>query len=58
MKFLLLLFVLGTVLAIPHRDQVALVNSLIVGRDNKDDLKNWICGTCDDSNKPQHTYWI
>lgn len=54
---LLALLVLITV-SIPYEDQMALTNSLIVGRDDQSDLLEWTCKTCDPSNKPLHAHII
>lgn len=44
--------------ALPRDDQIALANSLIVGRDGLDELYNWNCKVCDTSNKPLHAHII
>ena len=43
---------------LPFEDQIDLANSLIVGKDDMSDLKNWECAVCDLSNKPLHTHFI
>lgn len=43
-------------LSIPYSQQLALVNSLEVGRD--EDPNTWTCVGCDESNKPINTYII
>jgi hypothetical protein len=53
---LLALVILST--ALPYADQMALANSLIVGRDDESDLYNWECKVCDASNKPKHAHFI
>lgn len=40
---------------IPYPDQMALANSLIVGRETD---TNWECKVCDASNKPIHSHVI
>ena len=42
--------------SIPYHQQLALVNSLEVGRD--EDPNDWTCVGCDESNKPINTYII
>lgn len=44
--------------ALPYEDQIVLANSLIVGRDDMQDLYDWTCKVCDLSNKPIHTHFI
>ena len=58
MKQLYILVGLLSVLAfsIPYSQQLALVNSLEVGRD--EDPNEWTCVGCDESNKPINTYII
>lgn len=46
------------VISIPYDDQIALANSLIVGRDDHSDLYNWECKVCDSTNKPIHAHPI
>lgn len=53
--FLVLLYVATS---LPHEDQMALANSLIVGRDDLSDLYTWTCKVCDASNKPIHAHII
>lgn len=43
-------------LALPWNDQIALVNSLEVGRD--EDPTVWACTGCEDANRPISTYVI
>ena len=43
-------------LALPWNDQIALVNSLEVGRE--EDPTVWACTGCDETNKPISTYII
>lgn len=54
------LFVVLSVLvlasAIPYRDQIALLNSLEVGR-NEEPI-TWACTGCDENTKPIHSYII
>lgn len=50
---LLAVLVLQTV-SIPYKEQIALVNSLQVGR--KEDPMTWGCVGCDESNKPLLSY--
>ena len=57
MRLLIALAVfLAVAIALPYNDQMALTNSLIVGR--TDDLNDWTCKVCDDSNKPLHAHYI
>lgn len=59
MKTTLIFFaVLYIAAAIPYEDQMALANSLIVGRDDLSDLYEWVCKACDASNKPIHAHII
>lgn len=55
-----LLFIVGLLislsLSIPYQQQIALVNSLQVGREQ--DPNNWSCVGCDETNKPLYTYVI
>ncbi len=44
--------------SIPYEDQMTLANSLIVGRDDYQDLYNWECKVCDSTNKPIHSHPI
>lgn len=46
------------VCSIPYQEQMALANSLIVGRDDSSDLIEWKCKVCDPSNKPIHSHII
>lgn len=46
------------VVSLPYEDQMALANSLIVGRDDSSDLYSWTCKVCDNSNKPTHAHVI
>ena len=43
-------------ISLPYNQQLALVNSLQVGRD--DDPTEWTCVGCDDTNKPLTTFII
>lgn len=52
--FLATIFALAT--ALPWKSQIALVNSLEVGRD--EDPLTWGCVGCDESNKPLTSYII
>lgn len=47
---LLVAYLAISCLAIPFRDQIALVNSLEVGRDEEPMV--WACTGCDSTNKP------
>lgn len=58
MKALLLLSLLYLAAALPYEDQMALANSLIVGRDDQSDLYEWTCKACDASNKPIHAHIV
>lgn len=42
--------------SLPFKQQIALVNSLEVGR--LEDPMDWTCVGCDESNKPIHSYVI
>lgn len=42
--------------SIPWKSQIALANSLEVGRD--EDPNTWECAGCDSSNRPSHSYII
>lgn len=53
--FLALIYVIS---AIPYDDQMALANSLIVGRDGDTTLYEWTCKVCDASNRPLHAHFI
>ena len=55
---LALLLLAYLTVALPYEDQMALANSLIVGRDDQSDLVNWVCKVCDSSNKPIHSHVI
>jgi hypothetical protein len=55
LAFLALIFIVSS---LPYRDQMALANSLIVGRDDQSDLVEWTCKVCDASNKPVHSHII
>lgn len=46
------------IVALPYEDQMALTNSLIVGRDDQSDLIDWTCKVCDASNKPIHAHIV
>lgn len=58
MKALIILFLLYLATAIPYEDQMALANSLIVGREDQSDLYDWTCKVCDASNRPIHAHII
>jgi len=53
---LLLVGLIAVASAIPWKAQIALANSLEVGRD--EDPNTWECVGCDASNQPLHTYII
>lgn len=57
-KALILLTLASIVVGLPYEDQMALANSLIVGRDDQSDLYSWTCKVCDASNKPTHAHII
>ena len=57
-RMLLVIAIISAVLCIPYHDQMSLANSLIVGRDDFEDLYNWQCKVCDASNKPIHSHPI
>jgi hypothetical protein len=52
----LILVTLGSCL--PYVEQMLLANSMIVGRDDLDDLANWDCNVCDSTNRPLHAHYI
>jgi hypothetical protein len=57
MKFILIInFLISLCLAVPYHHQLALVNSLQVGRD--EDPIEWTCVGCDEDNKPLRTFII
>lgn len=56
--FIILASILCLSAAIPYEDQMALTNSLIVGRADQSDVIEWVCKTCDASNKPIHSHII
>lgn len=58
MKALILLLAVYLVASLPYEDQMALTNSLIVGRDDQSDLYSWTCKVCDSSNKPMHAHIV
>ena len=58
LKLITLSLVVLISFALPRDDQVCLANSLIVGRDNMQDLLDWTCKVCDSSNKPWHAHVI
>lgn len=51
-----ILFVIAA--SLPFEDQRVLANSLIVGRDDYQDLYNWECKVCDSINKPIHAHFV
>lgn len=58
MKAIIVLLVIYVATAIPYEDQMALANSLIVGREDQSDLFEWTCKVCDASNRPIHAHII
>lgn len=58
MKTFLLLLCVYLAASLPYEDQMALSNSLIVGRDDLSDLYSWTCKVCDPSNKPLHAHIV
>lgn len=59
MKTIIVILIFLTLAAsLPYHDQMCLANSLIVGRDNDEDLITWTCKVCDSSNKPLHAHSI
>jgi hypothetical protein len=54
--FIVLLALTIALQALPYREQIALVNSLEVGR--IEDPMDWTCAGCEDWNKPIHSYVI
>lgn len=55
-NIVLLATIVAVATCIPWKSQLALVNSLEVGRD--EDPNTWACVGCDQSNQPLHTYII
>ena len=55
-SFLLITVLIAMVSAIPWKSQIALANSLEVGRD--EDPNTWECHGCNKNNQPLHTYII
>lgn len=55
-SILILLSLIAFTLALPYKHQLALVNSLEVGR-NEDPMV-WACTGCDEDNKPLNSYVI
>lgn len=58
MKTIIVLTLVSLVLSLPYEDQMALANSLLVGRDDQSDIYEWSCKVCDASNKPIHAHVI
>lgn len=58
MKSIIVLTLLYLAVSLPYEDQMALANSLLVGRDDLSDLYEWNCKVCDNSNKPIHSHFI
>jgi len=52
------LTLLHLAVTLPYEDQMALANSLLVGRDDLSDLYEWNCKVCDNSNKPIHSHVV
>ena len=55
-NLLLLLALVPLTFALPFKHQLALVNSLEVGRE--EDPMTWSCVGCDEDNKPLNSYVI
>ena len=59
MKVLIpILYLLVLSVALPYVDQMLLATSMIVGRDDMEDLINWECNVCDSTNRPLHAHYI
>ena len=59
MKLLLVgLFLVVLACSLPEIDQMLLANSMVVGRENENDLVNWECNVCAPVNKPLHAHYI
>lgn len=59
MKTIIVILIFLTLAAsLPYVDRMCLANSLIVGREDQQDLVDWICKVCDISNKPLHAHII
>jgi hypothetical protein len=59
MKAFILCLVLVTLgSCLPYVEQMLLANSMVVGRDDIDDLALWDCNVCDSSNRPLHAHYI
>ena len=58
MKIIALVLLLGIAVSLPHIEQMLLANSMIVGRDDQQDLINWECNVCDETNRPLHAHYI
>lgn len=53
-----LICLLAVASALPYVDQMLLANSMIVGRDDGEDLINWDCNVCAPENKPVASHYI
>lgn len=58
MKLILASLLIISCLTLPYVDQMLLANSMIVGKDDQQDLINWECNVCDGTNKPIHAHYI
>lgn len=58
LKICLLSLLALVVVSLPYEDQMALANSLIVGRDDQSDVYEWVCKVCNPSNKPLHAHIV
>lgn len=59
MKLLLVFCLFAfTVFSLPYHHKITLANSLIVGRDDMQDLFDWECKVCSAENKPIHSHSI
>lgn len=52
------LFLISLSAALPYVEQMLLANSMIVGREDHQDLVNWDCNVCAPENKPLHSHYI
>ena len=47
MKIIVVVLLIAIASALPKDEQMLLSNSMIVGRDDQQDLINWECNVCD-----------
>lgn len=58
MRSIILLALVCLSVSLPYEDQIALANSLLVGRDDLSDLYEWVCKVCTEENKPIHAHIV